>query len=556
MNQKKRTLLKTLLTMIVDFILLGAGLYLAWTLWKSGPHNQEGEIRVWLYSPLFLIVYMGGLWLTGTYRVVWKYADIRDMLRLLLGCGLSAGVCLLLNRVFSFDYSRMVIGFHGVFSFVLLVAGRYAWLLVQNLTQADLSEKHVRRSLIIGAGPEGTALVKALRGLKDGARHEPVAFLDDDVDKLYRRISGLPVEGTSADIDKVIRTRHVDEVLFTSPLEKSEALIYLYTHAITAGCAVSRYEVGVLKNMELRDVLDGARWDEQDIPLSYRHNIAIIGAGELARELAVLCSENGAGKVFCLDSDPNRLGEMARAGAWCRLGSPSGEKTLRDFLRQARPSYVFYMAGVSEQSVVEGNEQAVVRMNVISPLNALRFSPRASAFVYVTDTRDEEGSARLFAAGEAAVLSRAAEGPAVSVVAVNGLLDSNGPLSRMLARAHSGKALCVHKGLRKAFISCRSAASALIAMAQCGCEGCFTVQGTVTTDLYDLAETVIQLTGDRAGVETAETEEAEISPNPPEPTLLSYVFSREKPVITLPPEIPDDHPACPEAEICAALLRG
>lgn len=558
MTHKKQERILHLITMALDFILLWMGLFLAQMLWKSGQHNAEGEIRVWIYAPLFILVYVGILNLTGTYRVTWKYADVRDMLRLLVGCVLSSGICLLLNRIFSLDYPRLVIGFHGVFSFVLLVASRYAWLLVQNLLFAEKNEKHVRRALIIGAGPEGIALVKALRTLEDGARHEAVAYLDDDVDKLYRRVSGVPVEGNTADIDKVISSRHVDEVLFTSPIEKSEVTNYLYTHALMSGCEVSRFELGTLKPLLMADVLDGARWDDKDLSMTYKHNIAIIGAGELARELAALCSENGAGKVFCLDSDPIRLGEMARAGAWVKLGSPSGEKTLRDFLRFARPSYVFYLAGVGEQGIIEGNEQAVIRLNVLSPLNALRCSAScAESFVYVTDIRDEDGSSRLFTAGEAAVLRPTDDAIAVSAVSISGLLDENGPLARMVARAGSGKPLSAVAGSRKAFISCRSAAAALIAMARNRFSGSFLLRGGVSTDLTELAGTVLKVSGSRAELLTEEPSRTDRDPDILlQTTSLDYVFRKEEADIELPPEIITVPPVCPSEEVCAELLKG
>ena len=139
--------------------------------------------------------------------------------------------------------------------------------------------------------------------------------------------------------------------------------------------------------------------------MTYKHRIAIIGADTLAREIAVLCSENGAGKVFALDSDPKRLAEMARAGAWVKLGNPASERVLRDFLREAQARYVFYLSRVGDQDIIEGNEQAIVKLNVISPLNALRYASgvRAASFIYVTDTRGEEGGMRLFECAEAAL---------------------------------------------------------------------------------------------------------------------------------------------------------
>ena len=45
----------------------------------------------------------------------------------------------------------------------------------------------------------------------------PVAFLDDERQLLSRRLIGVPVRGTVDDLDRVIRSMSIDEVLLSSP---------------------------------------------------------------------------------------------------------------------------------------------------------------------------------------------------------------------------------------------------------------------------------------------------------------------------------------------------
>ena len=545
--------------MAADVILLVASLYIAKLMRGSliSQYTPGAAQRTRIYAPLFILFHILALQLRGVYRVTWKYADLKDMFRLFSASFLATLAGLIVNRVFDLDYSRSVLAFMGALSFVLLVASRYVWLLIQNLMFADKTEKHVRRALVIGAGTEGAQLVHALPALEDGARHEAVAFLDDDVDKLYRRISGLPVEGTYSDIDKVIKGKHVDEVLFTSPLEKSELLVYICLHAKMNGCAVSRFEAGALKPLRLEDVLDGGHWNEQDLGPVYRHNIAIIGAGETAREIARLLSENGAGKVFALDSDPVRLSGMARAGAWVKLGSTTGEKTLRDFLRTAKPRYVFYTACAGDQDIVAGNEQAVIRQNVLAPMAALRYGALcgATSFVYLGDTRDENGSQRLFNCGEEALLRLSNEDISVSAVRVEGLMDEGGLLDRLRQRAQAGQRLSAVQGEKKAFLSCRSAAGALISIAETRCEGRLTLVGDIKADMGDLVKAVTQSALSHLEPVIEEKPDGALREELME-TGLKNVFRRPETHMDLPECIAGLPPSCPEPEECAGLLRG
>ena len=560
MTKKRSNFLKRLLAILFDIALLFACLYLAALMRGnlSSGYTAEAARRLWVYSPLFVALYILALNLAGVYSVTWKYADLRDMLRLFFACFICAWISIGINALFNLRYSRLVLVFLGAMAFIALTASRFVWLLIQNLMFAEKTEKHVRRSLVVGADERGIALIKSLSALEDGARHDAVAFLDDDVDKLYRRISGLPVEGTSADIVKVIHSKHVDEVLFTSPLNRSENNLFIYLNALAEGCMVSKYQSGALRPLEMSEMLDGGRWDNRDLGLTYSHNIAIIGTGELARQIAVLSSENGAGKVFVLDNDALRLSEMAREGCWVKLGSPTGENGIRDFLRKAKPSYVFYMAGIGDQDIISGNEQAIVRQNVIAPLNVLRYADqaRASSFVYVTDTRDEAGSARMFAAGEEAVLRQQNEDMSIAAVSIEGLLDNGAYLSRLFRRAEAGQKLSACEGETKAFISCRSAAAALLCIAKNRNRGRFTIASDLEADVPLLTKAVTRLSGSRAEAEITTEKEA----REPRPQLsacdLDYTFRRNAAKVSLPDELTELPPLLPDAAQCAEILGG
>ena len=560
MNKKRRLLLKRLLAILFDIALLYICLFVAGLLRGilSDGYTRSAAVRLWRFSPLFVGMYVIALNLSGVYSVTWKYADLRDMLRLFVACFLCAWVTVAVNALFVIRYPRWVLAFLGAMAFILLTASRFLWVLLQNLMFADKSEKHVRRALIINADEQGIALVKSLPALEDGARHEAVAFLDDDIDKLYRRISGLPVEGTCSDIAKVIRNKHIDEVLFTSPVPRNEGTQFIYLSALSEGCLVSKYVSGALQNLTPEEMLDGGRWDDRELGMTYKHNIAIIGTGELARQIAVLAYENGAGKVFVLDNNAMNLGLMAREGAWVKLGSPTGETGIRDFLRKARPSYVFYMAGIGDQNIIDGNEQAIVRQNVMAPLNALRYADaaRASAFVYVTDTRDEAGSGRLFACGEEALLARQGEDMSVAAVSISGLMDKGAYLSRLTARAEAGQKLSAREGEKKTFISCRSAAAALLGIAQSRGRGRFTIQGTLAVELSLLQSALARRVGSRAEDEILPAEEPASKAQALVESGLDYTFRRSEEPFPLPEEFVQTPPVLPDAAQCAVLLGG
>jgi UDP-GlcNAc:undecaprenyl-phosphate GlcNAc-1-phosphate transferase len=83
------------------------------------------------------------------------------------------------------------------------------------LLRRNGSDKGATRLLVWGAGDLGAALVrKLLDAPEEGLL--PVGFIDDDPAKLGRKIHGIPVLGSSAKIESILRSGAAERVLLAS----------------------------------------------------------------------------------------------------------------------------------------------------------------------------------------------------------------------------------------------------------------------------------------------------------------------------------------------------
>ena len=73
--------------------------------------------------------------------------------------------------------------------------------------------------MIYGAGARGQLLVREMMANPAWLRH-PVGFFDDDVSMHGRRLLGVPVRGSVADMPQVLKKLAVNEVLLSSPTIK------------------------------------------------------------------------------------------------------------------------------------------------------------------------------------------------------------------------------------------------------------------------------------------------------------------------------------------------
>jgi UDP-GlcNAc:undecaprenyl-phosphate GlcNAc-1-phosphate transferase len=150
----------------------------------------------------------------GLYRKVHGHFGISDVLdagKAILASSSAFVVVLVVLYRFE-DYSRAVMIMDAVITFGLIVVFRTSLNFFQELFTRS-SGTHRRRTVIVGAGSVGGALVRVLR-------HDPeiprqiVAFIDDDPGKVGRRLSGVPIHGTSK-LSALLRDEEIDEIVLT-----------------------------------------------------------------------------------------------------------------------------------------------------------------------------------------------------------------------------------------------------------------------------------------------------------------------------------------------------
>ena len=89
-----------------------------------------------------------------------------------------------------------------------------------------------RRTLIVGAGRSGRSLHRELR---ETPGDRVVGFVDDNPRLRRRRLQGLPVRGTLAEIESVLADTRPDVVLVTIPEAAQERLDLVVDACLAAG---------------------------------------------------------------------------------------------------------------------------------------------------------------------------------------------------------------------------------------------------------------------------------------------------------------------------------
>ena len=157
----------------------------------------------------------------GLYQQFWMYASVRELSLITRAVTVAAlivgSIQYLLNFFGVFEYfARSVPVIDWMISLILIGGIRF---LPRLLTEADVarqSHKGEGRVLVVGAGDAGAMVVREFQK-NPQLKLTPVAFLDDDPQKLSVRIHDVPVVGTLDDLAATVASRPISEVVIAIP---------------------------------------------------------------------------------------------------------------------------------------------------------------------------------------------------------------------------------------------------------------------------------------------------------------------------------------------------
>jgi len=415
-----------LLTLVVDILILAGSYYMGHLI------RYDFDLPDWVrqrFFETFAYVLMFKLicfYFFDVYRGMWRYTSLKDILDIVKASILATIfiiVCVLFatrfeyfsRSVFVIDWCFTVIGLTTVRVFTRLCfeefSGKVGMAAMSFALKKIFSKKlgQIGRGMvIIGAGDCGQRICREFKENPNVKSHV-IGFLDDDKNKIGRKIHGVSVLNSIDNLEHTIRSKYVDEVIIAIPNASAMRMRQIVTLCRQVGVEFKtvpdmgelidgKITLNAIRNVEYRDLLgrQPVSLDQESIgDYLGGKTVMVTGAGGsigigLCRQICrykpkqLILFERAESPLFEIDLELKK--NFPDIDVVPILGNIQNQEEVIRIFSQYRPEIVFHAAAYKHVPMLEVHPWKAVENNIFGTCNLIEAARtfQCERFVFVS----------------------------------------------------------------------------------------------------------------------------------------------------------------------------
>ncbi|HZK41273.1 MAG TPA: nucleoside-diphosphate sugar epimerase/dehydratase [Atribacterota bacterium] len=478
-----------------------------------------------------LVVYLTGFFLLFAvifrlYKRIWRYLSISDLFliaEVVTGGIFSTVLCL--NWLKGIAFPRTVVALTWFFSLALVGGSRLVWRLYYERKGAF--NKGQERILIVGAGDAGEIISREIIRRPDLGKL--VGFVDDDKEKVGKRIHNRKVLGNIEGINDILEGKRVSTIIIAIPTASGKEIKRIFNNIKNKEVRIKtlpglyelvdgKVSVSRIRSIRIEDLLGREAVDLNLEEISgYLEGKSVMvtgGGGSIGGELARQICRFRPRSLILLDHSENGLFhidlELERKWSGVEMEIVPVVSDIRDrdkmdkIFKKYRPEVVFHAAAHKHVPMMEFYPDEAVMNNIIGTKNVAELAEKygAERVVMISTDKAINPTSVMGASKRVAemVVKDLANKNKTKFVAVRfgNVLESNGSVVPMFKQqiAEGGPVTVTDREVKRYFMTLPEASQLVIQAGALGKGGeVFALDMGEPIKVLDMAEELIRLSG-------------------------------------------------------------
>lgn len=361
--------------------------------------------------PIVLVVSFAVFLVFRVFKIIWRYAGIKEYLRLTLA-SIVSGIVVGLIDSFGVNFLDAGYGFatylnFTFFSTVALTLTRLIYAVVSARKKDKTLEVKRRRTMIIGAGYAAVNILEEL--CKNRSSLLPVCLIDDDRKKLGRTLCDVPVVGNTEEIVIAAIRFHIDLIIFAIPSAAEGTRKKILEQCLKTGCEIRVlpyvseliYNYNMfrqVKEINIDDLLGRApiHFDDEKVAdyICGKKVMVTGGGGSIGSELCRQAAKFKADSIIILDIYENTAYEIQQEllrmypgiKLYVEIASMTDRDKMENLMRQYEPDIIFHAAAHKHVPLMETNPEEAVKNNIFGTWNMAELADkyRVKKFIMIS----------------------------------------------------------------------------------------------------------------------------------------------------------------------------
>ena len=360
---------------------------------------------------LSAICILAALFFGGIYRIIWKYANAREFLMCMVWVTVGASVSYGIVRAIDFEVSEIFVLISALFAMIGIVTSRVGYCYIYRTIQRH-EAKDKENTLIVGGGDTCSQILQEMLQ-SPACSYKPCVIVDDDENKLHRKIHSIPIEGTTSDIPALVEQYEIGTILFAIPsCDKKEK------KRILSICSETECEINVIpfvyeliegqnllgqaQPVKVEDLLgrDVIKLNNTLLAETISGKVCLVtgGGGSIGSELSRQIAKNKPKTLVILDIYENNAYDIQQElriqygdslDLHIEIASVRDYNKINAVFDKYKPELVFHAAAHKHVPLMETNPEEAIKNNIFGTFNVADIAKKHGAGKFVLVSTDK-----------------------------------------------------------------------------------------------------------------------------------------------------------------------